>query len=138
MAETQPSRRSVLVGFCALTAAGITGLTQLSPAVAATAVKVRADGKVDVRLSALRKNGAVVSLPTLSAALVRVSPKKYVAYNLHCTHMGVPVQPSGSVWICPAHGSEFDPKSGRAVRGPAQSPLAHVPVRIKAGVATVG
>lgn len=138
MSETQPTRRDVLVGLCALTAAGITGLTQLAPAEAATAVKVRADGKVDVRLSSLRKVGAVVALPTLTGALVRVSPTKYVAYDLHCTHMGVPIDPSGSRWVCPAHGSMFNPRTGHVIQGPARSPLAKLPLKVKAGVATVG
>ncbi len=73
MPETQPTRRHVLLGLCTLTAAGIAGLTQLSPAEAATAVKVRKDGKVEVKLSALKKIGAVVALPSLTGALVRVA-----------------------------------------------------------------
>ncbi len=138
MAESQPTRRNVLIGLCALTAAGLTGLTQLTPAEAAAAVKVRADGKVDVRLASLRKNGAVVALPSLTGALVRVSPRKFVAYDLHCTHMGVPIDASGAHWVCPAHGSMYDPKSGHVLRGPARSPLAKLPLRIKAGIATIG
>ena len=138
MSELQPTRRNVLLGLCALTAAGITGLTQLAPAEAASAVKVRADGKVNVRLSALKKNGAVVRLPSLNAALVRVNARKFVAYNLSCTHMGVPVDTSVSPWTCPAHGSQFNPTTGHVVRGPARAPLAKLAVKIKAGVATVG
>ena len=132
------SRRNVLLGMCALTAAGLTGLFEISPAEAASAIKVRSDGKVDVKTSALTKNGAVIKMPTLTAALVRISPTKFVAYNLRCTHQGVPVTPSGSSWVCPAHNSAFDPKTGKAVRGPATAGLQALPVKVKAGVATVG
>lgn len=138
MTSPDLSRRNILLGMCALTAVGLTGLIEISPAAAASAIKVRADGKVDVKASALTKNGAVVRLPSLGAALVRISPSKFVAYNLRCTHQGVQVQPSGSTWVCPAHGSAFDPKTGKAVRGPAQTGLAALPVKLKAGVVTVG
>ena len=138
MTSPDLSRRNILLGMCALTAVGLTGLFEISPAEAANAVKVRADGKVDVKTSVLTKNGAVVRLPSLGAALVRISSTKFVAYNLRCTHQGVQVQPSGSTWVCPAHGSAFDPKTGKAVRGPAQTGLAALPVKLKSGIATVG
>lgn len=138
MTPSEPTRRNVLLGMCALTAAGITGLFEVGPAAAASAIKVRADGKVDVKTAAFSKNGAVVRLPSLNAALVRVSATKFVAYSLRCTHQGFTVVPSGSSWVCPAHGSAFNPKTGKAVRGPATTGLASLPVKVKAGVATVG
>ena len=136
--ENTTSRRNVLAGLCAIAALGTTTLLPLSPAEAASAIKVRKDGKVGVRLSALKRVGAVVRIPTLNAALVREGARKYVAYNLACTHMGVPVDTSGPVWVCPAHGSEYNPKNGDVVRGPAKAPLRKIRVHVAKGIAVVG
>ena len=138
MTQADTSRRNVLLGMCALATVGLTGLFEISPAEAASAVKVRADGKVDVKLTALKKDGAVVKLPSLNAALVRVNAKKFVAFSLVCTHQGGPVDPTGSKWTCPLHGAQFSPKTGAAVTPPAQKPLAKLPVKIVKTVATVG
>jgi Rieske Fe-S protein len=124
--------------MCALAGAGLTGLFEISPAEAASAVKVRKDGKVDVKVSALHKNGAVVKLPSLNAALVRVSPTKYVAYSLVCTHQGGEVIPNGSIWTCSVHGAQFEAKTGNVVRPPAVRPLTKLKVSVSKGVATVG
>ena len=137
MTQDNTSRRTVLAGLCAVAALGATALTPLAPAEAASAIKVRKDGKVEVRLAALKKVGAVVRIPTKNAALVRTGPKQYIAYNLACTHMGAPVDPTGSVWVCPAHGSEYNPRNGDVVRGPAQAPLHRIRVHIAKGIALV-
>ena len=138
MTSTEMPRRNVLLGMCALATVGLTGLFEISPAEAASAVKLRADGKVDVKLAALAKDGAIVRLTSLNAALVRVNAKKFVAYSLVCTHQGGPVNPVGGTWTCPVHGAQFNAKTGAAVRPPAQSPLAKLPVKIVKGIATVG
>ena len=138
MTSPDASRRNVLLGMCALAGAGLTGLFAISPAEAASAIKVRADGKVDVKLSALHKNGAVVRLPSLNAALVRVTPSKFVAHSLVCTHQGGEVIPTGSTWTCSVHGAQFDAKTGKVVGPPATRPLAKLKVSVAKGVATVG
>lgn len=138
MESSQTSRRAVLAGMCAIATIGLTNLIPLSAAEAAAAVTIGKDGKAKVTLSALKKVGAVVQIPQLNAALVKVSATKYAAYNLACTHMGVTVNATGSTWTCPAHGSQFNPLNGAVKRGPAQSPLATIPVKVVKGIATVG
>jgi len=46
-----------------------------------------------------------------------------VAFDVRCTHAGVPSTLSGGNLKCPAHGSIFDPESGQVIRGPAVEPL---------------
>ncbi len=60
-------------------------------------------------------------IPT-SYSLTRTS-RGVVAFDTRCTHAGAPCALSGSLLLCPAHGSEFDPENGQVVRGPAVEPL---------------
>ena len=46
-----------------------------------------------------------------------------VAFDVKCTHNGVPTNVSGMQLKCPAHGSIFDPETGQVIRGPAVEPL---------------
>ncbi|MBU3692936.1 MAG: Rieske (2Fe-2S) protein [Candidatus Nanopelagicaceae bacterium] len=46
-----------------------------------------------------------------------------MAFDVRCTHAGVPSALSGGSLKCPAHGSIFDPESGQVIRGPAVEPL---------------
>lgn len=46
----------------------------------------------------------------------------YTALLMLCTHKDCEVVPSGPVFHCPCHGSEFD-RRGEVVQGPAQKPL---------------
>lgn len=138
MDSPQTSRRAVLAGMCAIATVGLTNLIPLSPADAASAVTMGADGKAKVNLTYLKQVGAVVQIPQLNAALVKVSATKYAAYKLICPHAGAPVTAKGSAWTCYAHGSQFKPTTGAVVRGPAQSGLPKVPVKVAKGFATVG
>ncbi|NCZ57978.1 MAG: hypothetical protein EBY75_06675, partial [Actinobacteria bacterium] len=107
--EKDVSRRAVLCGLAVLTL----GLVP-DTAIAATGVKVLANGKVEVTLSrnpALKKVGGVVQFTDgagQSVALVRTgrSASAYRALNLSCTHEGTNVQKSGSKWVCPNHRAE--------------------------------
>ncbi|MEW6233792.1 MAG: ubiquinol-cytochrome c reductase iron-sulfur subunit [Candidatus Omnitrophota bacterium] len=49
------------------------------------------------------------------------------AMSLACTHLGCIVQPSQDGYICPCHGSEFDP-NGNVTGGPAPRPLKWIQV----------
>ena len=60
-------------------------------------------------------------IPT-SYSLTRTS-RGVVAFDTRCTHAGAPCALSGSLLLCPAHGSEFDPENGQVIRGPAVEPL---------------
>ena len=55
-------------------------------------------------------------------SLTRTS-RGVVAFDVRCTHNGVPSSLSGTQLKCPAHGSIFDPETGAVIRGPALDPL---------------
>ena len=55
-------------------------------------------------------------------SLTRTS-RGVVAFDISCTHAGVPTSVRDFKLECPAHGSIFDPENGLPVRGPAVSPL---------------
>lgn len=138
--QKEVSRRAVLCGLAVLTL----GLVP-DKAIAATGVKVLANGKVDVSLSrnkALRKVGGVVQFTDGAGqeiALVRTgkSAKAYRALNLSCTHEGTTVMRSGSKWVCPNHRAEFA-INGNVKIGPARSNLAAIPVKVSKTKVTVG
>lgn len=59
---------------------------------------------------------------SMGYSLTRTS-RGVVAFDVRCTHNGVPCGLSGMNLKCPAHGSIFDPETGEAIRGPAVEPL---------------
>lgn len=138
--QKEVSRRAVLCGLAVLTL----GLVP-DKAIAATGVKVLANGKVDVTLSrnkALRKVGGVVQFTDGAGqeiALVRTgkSAKAFRALNLSCTHEGTTVMRSGSKWVCPNHRAEFA-INGDVKIGPAKMDLAALPVKVTKTKVTVG
>ena len=138
--ENSLSRRSLLCGLAVLTL-GIVPETAL----AATGVKVLANGKVEILLSknpALKKVGGVVQFQDgtgNSLALVRTgrAANGYRAINLSCTHEGEKVGLSGGKWVCPEHRAEFA-LNGAVRVGPAKTNLATVPVRVTKTKVTVG
>jgi len=138
--EKDVSRRAVLCGLAVLTL----GLVP-DTAIAATGVKVLANGKVEVSLSrnpTLKKVGGTVQFQDNSGqslALVRTgkSASAYRAINLSCTHEGTNVRKSGSRWICPNHRAEFA-INGDVKVGPATTNLVQVPVKVSATKITVG
>lgn len=140
----ETTRREFIAGACAIATLAFTGLASLTPAEAATGIKRRSDGRVEVtvaKVSALAKNGGAVNLGTVKGnpvALVRVNATTYRAYNLRCTHEGVTVRKSGSKFVCPGHGAEFTATTGTVTRGPASRNLAKVKVVFANGVVTVG
>ena len=138
--ENSLSRRSLLCGLAVLTL-GIVPDTAL----AATGVKVLANGKVEILLSknpTLKKVGGVVQFQDgtgNSLALVRTgrAANGYRAINLSCTHEGTTVGLSGNKWVCPNHRAEFA-LNGSVRVGPARTNLATIPVRVTRTKVTVG
>lgn len=139
--ENQISRRGVLCGLAVL-ALGIVPET----AIAATGVKVLANGKVEVPISrnpALRKVGGVIEFQDGSGntiALIRTSMKVngFRALNLACTHENVIVQREGNGWRCRrGHGAKFS-LTGAVEELPAQLPLRSVTTRATKTKVTVG
>ena len=66
-----------------------------------------------------------VALPTGSTKGVVLTRTQdgVTALHVSCTHQGFPVERRGQVLECELHGSQFDPKTGEVVTGPASRPL---------------
>lgn len=136
----QISRRGVLCGLAVL-ALGIVPET----AIAATGVKVLANGKVEVPIArnpALRKVGGVIEFQDGSGntiALIRTTTKVngFSAFNLACTHEGVTVRREGSGWRCPEHRAKFS-STGSVEQGPAKLPLRSVATKATKTKVTIG
>jgi menaquinol-cytochrome c reductase iron-sulfur subunit len=66
------------------------------------------------------------------AWLRREDADHFVAFSLHCTHMGCPVRwrPDAELFMCPCHGGVFH-SDGTVAAGPPQHPLPRYPVRIR-------
>jgi len=139
--ENQISRRGVLCGIAVL-ALGMVPDTAL----AATGVKVLANGKVQVSLAAnpaLAKVGGVVQFSDANGralALVRTSKATngFRALDLACTHEQVTVEQEGNAWRCRAgHRAKFD-IGGNVLEGPARTNLRTVKVSATKTRVTVG
>ncbi|MDP4615342.1 MAG: Rieske (2Fe-2S) protein [Candidatus Nanopelagicaceae bacterium] len=138
--EKNVSRRAVLCGLAVLTL----GLIPEN-AIAASGVKVLANGKVVVNLSknpALKKVGGVVQFTNnkgIDIALVRTGKgvKAFRALNLACTHQGYPLRLEGDKWVCDNHLANFS-ITGAVTKGPAESNLQNIPLKATKKKITVG
>ncbi len=138
--EKDLSRRAVLCGLAVLTL----GLIPEN-AIAATGVKVLANGKVEVTLSknpALKKVGGVVQFTNnqgINIALVRTGKgnSAFKALNLACTHQGYPLRKDGNKWVCDNHLANFS-IAGAVTKGPAESPLQNLALKVTKTKVTVG
>jgi cytochrome b6-f complex iron-sulfur subunit len=150
---TTPSRRNVF-GMCSLGVLGAVGLAgcgssddtepdtpsddaakagsdaaETTPAAAAgpgtplvKLVDVPVGGAVEVKVNG---KPVIVSQPTKDTA---------VAFSAVCPHKFVTVVVSGKELLCPAHGSTFDPATGKNLKGPAKGvPLPTLPVEVVDG-----
>jgi menaquinol-cytochrome c reductase iron-sulfur subunit len=68
------------------------------------------------------------------AWLRRESEAEFVAFSIHCTHTGCPVQweEGTQLFLCPCHGGAFY-RDGSVAAGPPPVPLERQPVRIRDG-----
>ena len=69
-----------------------------------------------------------------AAWLRRVDETSFVAYTVHCTHLGCPVRwvASAQLFLCPCHGGVYYADGARAA-GPPPKPLPQYPVRVRGG-----
>jgi Rieske Fe-S protein len=75
-----------------------------------------------------------VSLPDGSPAIVaRPTSSTAVCFSATCTHRGCTVTPNGDKLDCPCHGSRYNALTGAVINGPAQRPLARIPVKVTNG-----
>lgn len=66
--------------------------------------------------------------------LRRETTDTFVAFSVHCTHLGCPVRWLGEakLFMCPCHGGVFY-EDGRVAAGPPLEDLRRHPVRVRAG-----
>jgi menaquinol-cytochrome c reductase iron-sulfur subunit len=76
---------------------------------------------------------------TEAAFVYRRDDGSFVVYNLHCTHVGCPVNwsPQAKRFFSPCHGGVFD-ADGRVLAGPPPRPLDRYEVKIENGVLYAG
>jgi nitrite reductase/ring-hydroxylating ferredoxin subunit len=81
-----------------------------------------------------------VDLGVWTIALYRVGDKVYATDDV-CSHAGASLSDGGHyegfVVTCPAHGGQFDIRTGQAVRMPAISPIATFAVQVQNGTVLV-
>jgi thiosulfate dehydrogenase [quinone] large subunit len=69
------------------------------------------------------------------AYLLHPTTDTFIAFNATCTHQGCPVSYVKPGFHCPCHGSAYD-QNGQVTRGPANTPLIKIPVKVVDGQVT--
>lgn len=66
-----------------------------------------------------------------AAWLRRVSESEFIAFSVHCTHLGCPVRwmPDAKIFLCPCHGGVYY-EDGSVAAGPPPLPLIRYDVRV--------
>ena len=95
-------------------------------------------GKAIVAEKKLKPNSAVVFADAETEdprVLVRLESGDLVMYSAECTHKGCTVgyKAEEQHLVCPCHDSTYSPLSGEVVSGPAEEPLAKLPVKVAGG-----
>jgi len=129
MEKLPQSRRKFITTVALLLASGSLLFRYLTP---------RSTRKRQILVSAATKdvpvNGALVFMDE-RLALLR-DEKGIYAMNLICTHLGCTVTVKEGTISCPCHGSLFD-RQGNVLKGPADRPLARLPVEERNGILEV-
>jgi nitrite reductase/ring-hydroxylating ferredoxin subunit len=84
-------------------------------------------------MKAINVNGKPVLLVNLNGT--------YYAIGNTCTHMGCPLSKGtlkGETIECVCHGSTFDLKTGKVMRGPAEKPEQKYDVKVENGKVLIG
>ena len=73
-----------------------------------------------------------------AAWLRRVDEDTFVAYTVHCTHLGCPVRwvPQSGLFLCPCHGGVYY-ADGSVAGGPPPRRLFQYPVRVQNGAVEI-
>jgi cytochrome b6-f complex iron-sulfur subunit len=81
---------------------------------------------------------ALVTSPAGIFLVTRTSATAFLAVTAQCTHQACVVSNgTGTSYVCPCHGSEFD-TSGRVIVGPASAPLQQFQTQFASNVLTIG
>ena len=119
--------------------ASTTGPNSTSPGAstsvgAATSASSGGGGQEIAKLSDIPVGGSMsATLDGKPIILAQPSAGKIVAFTAICTHQGCTVNPDGAVLRCPCHASTYDAFTGKNTGGPAQFPLAAIPVTVSGG-----
>jgi len=141
-----PSRRGVLQTGAIIAVAGAA-----APLLAACGDDQVQGGATEPTTTPAAKGGAsegivaVADIPADGSVVKIVDDRKIVvtksaagqvhAFSAVCTHSGCTVKgvEAGSI-LCVCHGSRFNPVTGAVVQGPAQTPLATIPIQVRNGI----
>lgn len=84
-------------------------------------------------LSAVPVGGAIaVKMPTGQNVIIsRPDAATVAGFDATCTHNGCTVAPQGTELRCPCHGSVFEAFTGAVKKGPAESPLNTIRVKVE-------
>lgn len=67
------------------------------------------------------------------AFVARAGDQEVRAFFAVCPHQGCTVNVAGDILVCPCHGSQFELLTGDLLRGPAETALPSISVRIDGG-----
>ncbi|MER7055765.1 Rieske (2Fe-2S) protein [Streptomyces sp. NPDC000351] len=127
-----PSRRTVLRSAALTPVAGL-GLAACSPGDDGAA-PARPTAPVDLGTDDEVAKGATKLYRDQNVVVSRDDEGALKAFSTVCTHAGCPIKKlEGTKLVCSCHGSEFDARTGEALRAPATVPLIELPVEVKQG-----
>jgi menaquinol-cytochrome c reductase iron-sulfur subunit len=75
----------------------------------------------------------------VAAYVYRRSESEVTAFDIHCTHLGCPLDYIGAArrFLCPCHGGVFD-REGEVMAGPPPQPMARFATRVEGGEVFLG
>ncbi|QES50694.1 FeS-binding protein [Streptomyces venezuelae] len=137
MSAQPAARRTVLKGAAALAGAAGAGV-----GLSACSTATNSGGNTPATPTAPVELGPAADVPVGGAKLYREqkvlvscpAEGQYKAFSAQCTHAGCVLDKiDANEGNCPCHRSRFDVTTGKVLKGPAETPLPAVPVRVEGG-----
>jgi hypothetical protein len=137
--EVLLTRRSVLVGGAAVSCVGLLsacGASQASDAGGSSSTGAGA-GTGNVATADVPVGGGKI-IDNPAVVVTQPTAGSFMAFSSICTHAGCAVSDvqQGQI-ICPCHGSVFSAVDGSVIQGPAEAPLAAVPITVNGSTITI-